>query len=210
MKTRLGSQIPHPPIILTGLDNIEARREVQTIWPDLVIDGAIGALSCEVTVHPWGPDLSCLMCDFEQPAVSAVKVQSELTGLEESRLTNLLDVVTEDDVKNAPQEKKDLLARNIGKQICSLLSEAEIEKISREGPKPGFQPSVPFVACLSACMVVTELVRRLLKAADVLETGYQFDVLIGPQNGIRKAHARKKNCVCVDRKDVIELMRSRQ
>lgn len=210
MGTRLGKPIPYPRIILTALDNIDARRQVQTMWPDLVIDGAIGALSCEATLHPWGPDLSCLMCDFEEPTVSATKVQSELTGLRESRLTNLLDFVTEEDVNDAAPEKKDFLAKNIGKQICSVLSEAEIEKIAKEGSKKGFQPSVPFVACLSACMMVTELIRTIAKGPSVLETGYQFDALTGPQNGIRKSHSRKKSCICVDRRSVIEKLRTRR
>ena len=91
-----------------------------------------------------------------------------------------------------------------------LLSETELEKISREGFKQGFQPSVPFVACLSACMVVTELIRLIKKDENVLETGFQFDALIGPQNGSRKSHARKKSCICVDRKGLIEKLRARR
>lgn len=180
------------------------------MWPDVVIDGAIGALSCEATLHPWGPDLSCLMCDFEEPPASATKVQSELTGLPEARLGNLLDVITEDDLEHASPEKRVFLAKNIGKQICALLSEAEIEKITKQPSKQGFQPSVPFVACLSACMVVTELVRTIRRDTSALETGFQFDVLVGPQNGIRKSHARKKSCICVDRREVIEKLRARR
>lgn len=210
VKQRLGSEVLYPRIILTGVDNIEARREVQAIWPDLIIDGAIGALSCEVTLHPWGPDLSCLMCDFEQPAMSAAKVQSDLTGLREDRLANLLDVVTDDDVRNARSTKKEFLAKRVGKQICAVLSDAEMERLSDTSQERSFQPSVPFVACLSSCMMVTELLRFLMRQENMLDTGYQFDVLIGPQNGIRKSHSRKKTCVCIDRHDVIETIRSRR
>jgi hypothetical protein len=210
INTELNGSTQYPSVVLAGLDNIQSRRELQTIWPDLAIDGAIGPLSCQVTLHPWGPDLSCLMCDFEEPVIAASKAQSELTGLSESRLENLLDVITEEDIQDAPTDKKDLLARNLGKQICSLLSEAEIEKMSKEKAKPGFQPSVPFVACLSACMVVAEFVRATGGHQSLLETGYQFDTLVGPQNGRPMSHARKKNCVCVDRKDLIETLRSKR
>lgn len=210
MNTRLGVNVPYPRIILTGLDNIETRRQVQTIWPDVVIDGAIGPLSCQVTLHPWGPDLSCLMCDFEEPTIAATKVQSDLTGLAESRLENLLDVVSEDDVKNAPPEKRDFLAKNLGKQFCALLSEAELVRISQKEFKEGFQPSVPFVACLSACMMVTELIRINMKDKGSLETGFQFDTLVGPQNGIFQSHARKKSCICTDRRRLIETWRERR
>lgn len=207
---QLGVVVPYPQIILTGVDNIDARREIQAVWPDLIIDGAIGALSCEATIHPWGPDLSCLMCDFEQPIVSAATVQSHLTGLPEERLANLLDVVTDEDVLNAPSTKKQFLARQVGKQICAVLSEAEAEKLSEQPHEKGFQPSVPFVACLSACMMVTELLRFLMGRENMLETGYQFDVLVGPQNGIKKSHARKNTCVCVGRHDLIDKLRARR
>jgi hypothetical protein len=180
------------------------------MWPDLIIDGAIGALSCEATLHPWGPDLACLMCDFEVPTLSAAKVQSNLTGLHEDRLANLLDVVTVEDVGNAPLEKREFLAKHLGKQICAVLPEAEIEGLSELSQEKGFEPSVPFVACLSSCMMVTELLRALMGHEQQLDTGYQFDVLIGPQHGIRKSHGRKKSCVCVDRHVVIETLRARR
>ncbi len=91
-----------------------------------------------------------------------------------------------------------------------MLSEAELDKLSQAPREQGFQPSVPFVACLSSCMMVTELLRSLMVHEGVLDTGYQFDVLIGPQNGIMKSHARKKTCVCVDRHDVIETLPARR
>jgi hypothetical protein len=210
VKQRLGDEVPYPRIILTGVDNIDARREVQAIWPDLIIDGAIGALSCEATLHPWGPDLSCLMCDFELPAISAAKAQSNLTGLHEDRLASLLDVVTDEDVRNAPRAKKEFLAKHVGKQICAVLPEAEIERLSELSQEKGFEPSVPFVACLSSCMMVTELLRSLMRHEQMVDTGYQFDVLIGPQHGIKKSHGRKKSCICVDRHDVIEKVRVRR
>jgi hypothetical protein len=210
MRNRLGKELDYPAIILSAVDNIDARHQVQTIWPDLIIDGAIGTLACEATLHPWGDNLSCLICDFAKPAASATAIQSQITGLCETRLTNLMDFITDDDVRNAPPEKRELLKSYVGKQICSLLSGAEVEAISQETDKSNFQPSVPFVACLSACMMVTELVRRLEGSPAELETGYQFDALVGPQNGIRKAHFRKPDCVCVERRSLIEQMRARR
>src|SRR2546426_368908 len=45
MGEKLGKSTRYPSVVLTALDDIDARRHVQTIWPDLVIDGAIGPLS---------------------------------------------------------------------------------------------------------------------------------------------------------------------
>jgi hypothetical protein len=210
MSERLGKGVAYPSVVLNGLDDIEARRHVQSIWPDLAIDGAIGAVSCEVSLHPWGPDLSCLICDFELPAESAVKKESALTGLPEERLADLLAPLTEDDVSSATLEKREWLQRRIGMQKCSVISDAEVESIAQGEHDEGFAPSVPFVACLSASMVVAELVRYLAGWGPILETGYQFDVLVGPQNGIKKAHARKSSCVCVQRKRIIETFREKR
>jgi molybdopterin/thiamine biosynthesis adenylyltransferase len=202
-------ELPYPKIVLNGLDEIDPRHSVQSLWPDLIIDGAIGAFSCEATIHPWDDDSSCLYCDFEPPPERSEQLESELTGLREDRLKEMNSVVTEDDVRAAPAEKRPWLSKQVGKEICSVVSEAIVEKLSQEKQKEGFQPSVPFVACLSSCMIVAELVREVLRLPRVLETGFQFDVLMGPQYGIRKAHSRKPSCICVQRKNTIELLRKK-
>jgi hypothetical protein len=56
-------------------------------------------------------------------------------------------------------------------------------------------------------MVVRELVRAVSLWTPELETGFQFDVLVGPQRGIRKSHLRKLQCICVTRQSLIDGMR---
>jgi hypothetical protein len=201
--------LPYPKIILNGLDEIDPRHSVQSLWPDLIIDGAIGAFACEATLHPWGEDLSCLYCDFEHPPQRSEQLESELTGLREDRLKDMNLRVTEDDVRAAPAGKREWLSTQVGKEICSVVSEATIEKLSQEKQKEGFRPSVPFVAGLSSCMMVAELIRHTLQWPRILETGFQFDVLAGPQYGMRKAHSRKPTCICIQRKNTIELLREK-
>ena len=205
IRSRVGIDFGVPAVVVNGLDNIAARRSVQTIWPDLVIDGAIGTFSCEATLHPWGPDLSCLLCDFEEPTRDVLAESSTLTGLNKDKLHDLLGVVTGDDIDAAPEEKRDYLRRFLGKTYCSLISEAEIQRVSTGKAK--FAASVPFVACLSACMVVIEVVRAVSQWTPELETGFQFDVLVGPQRGIRKSHSRKPQCICVTRQSLIDGLR---
>jgi hypothetical protein len=209
-KKRCGKELDYPRLIICGLDEFAPRREVQDFWPDKIIDGAIGATSCEVTLHPWGPDLSCLKCDFEDPPIRAEKLQQQATGLRIERLADLSAVVTDEDILHAPRDKKDFLKANKGKEFCSIVSEAVIAMLSDESQQNGFQPSVPFVACLSSCMVVAELVRYAQMDTNVLETGFQFDAMVGPQNGQRKSHSRKANCVCVERKTNIETLRNQR
>jgi hypothetical protein len=205
----IGSEVNHPSVVINALDNIDARRAVQQLWPDLAIDGAIGTFSSEVTLHPWGPNLSCLLCDFEHPVEDSAIRNSRLTGVAVDKLRNLTDVVSEQDVEDASDDKKPWLRARLGKQYCSIVTPDELAEIS-EMTGPSFSPSTPFVACLSSCMIVTELVRHLCSWPAILETGFQFDVLIGPQNGIRKAHERKKTCFCVERKEIINSVRSKR
>ena len=55
-----------PQVVLKALDNIDVRHEVQrTLWPDIVIDGAIGDFMCQVSRHPWPEDIACLLCLFQ-------------------------------------------------------------------------------------------------------------------------------------------------
>lgn len=124
-------------------------------------------------------------------------------------VADLLAPLTEEDVSSAALEKREWLQKQIGMQKCSIISEAELERIAQEEHEGGVEPSVPFVACLSASMIV-ELIRHLAGWPPVLETGFQFDVLVGPQNGIKKAHVRKSICICVQRKRVIETLREKR
>ncbi|MGA2623827.1 MAG: ThiF family adenylyltransferase [Bacteroidota bacterium] len=207
---KLGVDFPYPWLVLNAVDNIEARRQVQLLWPDMIIDGAIGELACEVTLHPWGENLSCLLCDFEEPGVGAEEIQSKLTGLRKSRLGDQESLVSDEDISCAPTEKKDWLGSQLGRPICSVISNATTDRISQEKQNEGFRPSVPFVACLSACMVIGELLRYLSREPQVLESGFQFDVLSGPLGGRCKAHGRKHSCICVQRADNIALLRKKR
>lgn len=209
-KQRLGTEVPPPRIVVTALDEIEPRHRAQEMWPDVVVDGAIGDFACEASVHPWGPNLSCLICDFQHQVQRAEDLQTKYSGLSPERVRDADSLVTETDIEIAPANKKEWLRTRLGKQVCSVISEAMAEMISQSSQEEGFRPSVPFTACLSSCMVVTELVRYVLKWPAVLETGFQFDSLIGPEYGRAKSHSRKPNCLCVERRDNIMKLRARR
>ena len=70
------------------------------------------------------------------------------------------------------------------------------------------EPSVPFVACLSAAFVVGELVKRVMGVATVLAPRFQMDVLQGPQRGERFDEGRGPRCECVTRATNIERVRA--
>jgi hypothetical protein len=196
----------YPAVILNGLDNIDVRHEVQrTLWPDLIIDGAIGDFGCQVSRHPWTENVACLICLFRRPFRSAEILATEASGLAENRVRQPDELVTTADVEAASEEKKEYLRVRIGKPICSVVSEAVTQKISQDAQARGFEPSVPFVAAFSACMVVAQAISHLAGWTPTLETRFQFDFLQGPARGEHYPQERRKDCLCRRRKNIDRL-----
>lgn len=204
----LGKTLPYPSIAVNGLDNIDARHEVQRLWPDIIIDGAIGSdLSCQVSCHPWTEDTACLLCVFRRPTTRAKVLASRATGLDERFVDDNEAVITQQHVDAAPEEKKTWLAARIGQKVCSVVSEAMAQMLSADPQKRVFAPSVPFVACFSACMVVTELVRYLSKGRTYPKPRYQLNLLWGPQRGTDYPESRRPDCFCVERRQAIDTVK---
>jgi hypothetical protein len=79
-----------------------------------------------------------------------------------------------------------------------------------EEQRKGFSPSVPFVACLSACMVVAELVKFTAGWNTALETRYQLDMLTGPAFGSMIPQNKRQDCECFVRRRNIDIWRQRR
>lgn len=197
----------YPAVVVNGLDNIDVRHEVQrALWPDVVIDGAIGDFTCQVSRHPWPDDIACLICLFQRSGGRpAEELQSEATGLSMSRLEDPTSLVMEADVEAAPPDKRDVLRSHLGHSVCSVVQHAVAQKVSEEQQEDNFEPSVPFVACFSACMVMTETLAHLCGWKSKLEPRFQFDFLLGPAFGLELPQARRQNCVCSRRRNIDKL-----
>jgi molybdopterin/thiamine biosynthesis adenylyltransferase len=161
LKPRFGGELPD--IILSGLDEVNPRHEVQQLWPSIVIDGATGAdHSCQVSCHPWSGPAACLLCVFQKPRVTSLaELNARATGLPNEIANDPEAVVTERIIVEADEQKRPWLRNHLGKRICSITSEAVLKLLSDEKQKEGFAPATPFVACFSSCMIVTELLRYL-------------------------------------------------
>ncbi|MCX5796994.1 MAG: ThiF family adenylyltransferase [Elusimicrobia bacterium] len=208
LKEKMGRDVPYPRVVLSAVDNIETRHDVQRLWPDMVIDGAIGDFVCQASRHPWKENIACMLCLFQEPTGEPAHVrQSRLTGLPEARVIDAEEPITESDVDIAPPERRDWLRQRIGRKICSVIGEAVLQEISQAAYSEGFQPSVPFVAVLSACMMVSELIKWTQGWGASLEPRFQLDVLRGPSFGTSLPQIRRSDCVCVTRRRNIELFR---
>lgn len=199
-------------VVLNGVDNIPARHQVQRgLWPDVVVDGAIGDFMCQVSRHPWPDDVACLICLFrEQAGAQAERIQMEATGLPLDRLLLPDALLSVSDVENAPDEKRDFLRARLGRPICSVIQEGIALKLSLDQQQEGFEPSVPFTACFSACMVVAEMIAHLMKWPSVLAPRFQFDFLQGPAYGQELPQGRRASCICSRRKNIEHVRAARK
>ncbi|WP_189561966.1 MULTISPECIES: ThiF family adenylyltransferase [unclassified Mesorhizobium] len=197
-----------PPVVLSGFDNVDARHAVQDLWPDLVIDGAIGKrLECQVSAHPWSSSIACLRCIFKAAAGERAEVvQERMTGLTSASLADLTRSLTEADIADAAPERREWLSARVGKPICSVLEEAAA--LSSAALEESFRPSVPFVATFSACMIVTEFVRYLTTGKVGVEPRFFFSLLWGPHRGEHYPEDRHRDCLCVTRAVNIERVRA--
>ncbi|MGF7054767.1 hypothetical protein GGC47_003971 [Bosea sp. OAE752] len=199
-----------PSVVLSGFDNVEARHAIQGLWPDVIIDGAIGRrLECQVSAHPWSSTVACLRCVFKAPlGEPAEAVQQRLTGLATAALADLTRPLSERDVEAAAPERRQWLTEQVGKPICSVLGAASA--LSVDAVEEGFRPSVPFAATFSACMMVTELVRYLTTGKVGVEPRFFFSLLWGPQLGEFYPEDRHEDCLCVKRAANIDRFRARR
>jgi molybdopterin/thiamine biosynthesis adenylyltransferase len=202
----VGTHIPHPSVVLSGLDNIPARHELQQFWPDLLIDGAIGEVTCQVSVHPWGRNTACLYCLFrEPPGEDAVVLGARLSGLTVQSAALAEEIVTRADVEAAPGDQKGWLEQRIGRKKCSVIAEAVVAKLTAGAAN--FSPSAPFVATLSGALVAGEFVKARLGIETQLDPRYQFNVLRGLSTGTLLDQGRRPACLCQERAASVERWR---
>lgn len=207
----LGTSSTWPDIVLNGLDGIDARHEAQDIWPDLVIDGALDAdLQVRVSAHEWASDRACLRCLYQHPLGQSSEVQQmRATGLSRASLQDQDRPLTEDDIAQADPSRQAELRPRLGKLVCSVVHEDMVRAMSRSRQDEGFSPSVPFAACFSACLVVTELVRYLVTSAVGVRPLWQASMLMGPETAQMLPDKRHLGCLCQERSLIDQLRESR-
>lgn len=209
LRPQFGRDIPHPKLVLTGFDNVTARHHVQSLWPDTIFDGGISAFGVHVFSHYWGSAHQCLKCHFVEPGgAQPAHTAAHLCGLAVSRIADPDEVITEEDIELAPPEKQAWLRERTGKKVCSVVSEATLKALGAEPGQKDFSPSVPFVACMSAALMVSEAVLCLMAPGRGKVSKFTFDMLQGPQNGFHLREVAKPTCDCVKRFDTITRWRA--
>lgn len=202
-------------LVLNGLDDAEARRTAQDLWPAIIVDGGINEIGAAVTQFRLDQGgHACLKCWFAAEKVDERKEQSRLTGLNINSLADGGRQLTDEDIQSAAEEKQAWLRerKKEGKTLCSIISEAALTAKLGVDVEDGFTPSVPFIATASAAMVMAEAIRALVFPSTPIVANFQIaSLFIGPEeSSIRLSRFPSRTCQCVvHRKRIEDLARRR-
>jgi hypothetical protein len=202
-------------LILNGLDDVEARRDVQGLWPAVIIDGGINEVGAAVVQHRLDQkQLACLKCWFEPQKVDERLLLRRLTGLNISSKTDMGRLLTEEDIAQAPEDKRDSLRarKKEGKTLCSIFSEAALAAKLGVEVQEGFRPSAPFVATAASAMVVAEAVKALAFPETPVVSMFQIaSLFLGPEESLIKLdRLPSASCQCVVHREKIDQLRAKR
>lgn len=201
-------------LVLNGLDDTDARRETQRLWPAVIVDGGINEVGAAFTEYrlDW-PTSACLMCWFEAPHLDEKEVQSRLTGLRRESLDDATRQLSDQDIAIADESKREWLRdrQREGKPVCSVISEAQLAARLGIAANEGFRPSVPFVASASASLVIAAAVKALAFPHAPAPSMFQIgSIFLGPENSSSVARSPSIRCQCVVHRSRIEALRDRR
>lgn len=193
---------------LNALDDSEARRQTQRLWPHVVVDGGINALGAAVIQHRADrAGQACLMCWFASDQVDECVAQSAWTGLPLRALDNTGRLISEDDISAAVPEKRDWLRerQRQGKNLCAVITEAQLAQQLNVSVSDGFRPSAPFIATASAAFVVAAALKACLFPNMASPALFQMaNLFLGPDHATSLERSRSTDCLCAVHSQRIE------
>lgn len=195
-------------LVINGLDDIAARRDVQTLWPSLLVDGGINSIGASVVTHSLAhPQYACMRCTFAEPTIDAQAAQARVTGLSGTTLAaDPNRKLTDADIESAAAHMQPWLReqQEKGATICSVIAEGMAKRLGLN-LKDGFRPSVPFVATASASLVMSQVLRGLYWPAETFIHEVQFaSLFLGPHTEARVRRRAAEDCLCSKKRSVIE------
>jgi molybdopterin/thiamine biosynthesis adenylyltransferase len=211
-------------IVLSTVDNNEARHRMQETLPAALVEGATGGTTISVAVHSAGNGRSCLVCRHPDPDLGvsrreplSVSAAAEATGLTEDEIISgriAGDVAITDEiiarVAARSEEAAAVLrrAKDAGQDLCGALGDLRRLLGTVTGPR---EASVPFVSSLAGVLAAAEIVKLLMRAAGeeyvpVLDNVLQVDLArdYSRHNRLSFREPPRSDCsLCQERGDVI-------
>jgi len=199
---------PYLGLVINGLDRVEPRHAIQDAWPDVIVDGALRRFQCQLVSYDHGAGYGCLRCVFDLPAArDPLAVQAEILGVAAEVIAQDMEI-TAVHVAAAPEAKRPFLQTKVGERAHAVACARAIEMkgMFADNTEADFAPSVPFVATMTAVLVMGDVVRRIMRLPHRTRR-FQFDVLVGPDRALKISEKAKVSCRCQKRAGAIEKLR---
>jgi molybdopterin/thiamine biosynthesis adenylyltransferase len=198
-------ELPWPAIVLSGVDTVDARHDVQALWADDHID--VGTGSTVVGLHHARPDGPCLRCFFprrtdgptpEQQLAAALGIDANLLGRDQDW--------TASEIAALPATADPRIATLAGKPKCAT---ANLLGLTSLGGADDFRPSVPFVSQQAACLLIGRLVAEIVGLASRTNF-FQYDTLTGPAWCADEPRDASCECYCTKRTAIVNQVRAQR
>jgi molybdopterin/thiamine biosynthesis adenylyltransferase len=164
MFSRITQDRTKVPIVLSTVDNDDARYQIQGCFPRLVIHGATSQEHLAVAVLD-ASDGACLGCLFPRPQRSPVEVIAEETGVPSQLIAAALEpggvFITEMVVPMAKRFKVDPseLKRFVGHDFRHVYAIEICGRLGSQHPASVGAPTVAYVSALTGILVAAELTK---------------------------------------------------
>lgn len=211
LKVIESGEIAWPWIVASALDTSEDRRELQGMWPDVLLDAATGDSTVQIFRHTAGSEFACLRCLHHEDATGRSYEQSMAakTGLSEAEIRASLSdpksMVDESILARVDARVHDLAEKHMGSDVCGFLR--AVEALSGEDEEETTLVSVSFSSYLAGVFLAAEIVKAEVGIETELPGIYHIDPLRNPLPDAPFAWNRRSSCYCVTRAAQIDLYR---
>jgi hypothetical protein len=205
------NELPWPRMVLSAVDSIQARHDVQRLWADHHID--VGTGSTTVGLHHARAREACLQCFFPIRADGPTPEQrlGDQLGID-VRALGRDELWTDEEIAALPPSADSRISNMVGKPKCAT---ANLLGITGLPGADDYRPSVPFVSQQAACLLVGRLIAELLalssgEAADASprRNFVQYDALLGPARADLEDRDASPACYCQQRSLIIGQVRN--
>ena len=143
---------PWLPLVVSGLDTPEARRETQRLWPDRLVDAATGDTMLGLHEHAYGRG-PCMRCFFPEThgGPSAAQRLSEITGLPVALLVHGDEILRDEHLTDLTSDERAKLVQHLGNPVCGLARTFGLTDLDAGD----YQPSAPFISLQAASLAIT-------------------------------------------------------
>jgi hypothetical protein len=201
--------LPWPRLVIGAYDNVEARHELQSLWPDVLIDGATGDTMAQVLRVAWGSGGACCRCIFRIRPLGALehdRAFTAMTGVAPERLA----AARRGEVVLAPEEIVDPGVRAMlagrGRDVCGFLSDFDRWFAANNSGEPTLL-SVSFTSYLAGVLVASEVLKAAAGLDTLLPGRYQIDPIATLAPPSPYAPRANPACDCVTTRRSVEKYR---